>query len=1448
MNVFGFRASGRWLAGVVILALSYYVAARIGLLFAYSSTNASPVWPPSGIAFAAMLAVGARMWPGVALGAFAANFAVFAANGVADGPVTMLVSLAIAGGNTLEALAGLVLLRRVARVPGPLDRPGKVYRFMGVACVMSAVSAAIGTASLIAAGIAPPAAAPTIALTWWAGDVGGIALATPMLMAWRHRPRWPAMRSLLVIVLELAVLGALLVQVFGQRPAVHAVGGALAYALLPCIGWAAHRYDKRGVTLVLMLVSGSAVWGTTHGLGPFAAGTLNGSLLALKIYVVLCSVIGLVLAADREQRAEAARQPGAAPAFMVHWLTLFICLALTVFAWHMIGTNTEQRTRERFDAQVDTLRQRIDERMDTYEQVLRSAQGLYAASKSVERDEWEAFVRRLDLSARFPGMLGLGAARRVSEGERAAFEREMRVQGLPAYRIWPRSSTDNNDAVAVAFMEPATAPNQRVIGFDLHSEATRYAAIVQAAASGEPAITAMVALVQDEEREPHAGFVMFLPVYRNGAATATEAQRLAAIDGFVFSTFRMRDLLDGVQGVATPEMRLEIFDGRSTDGAHLMYASSAGPAQLAAYPNPLVRSGVIDVDNRQWTVRVTSLPPFEAGIDREKSLIVLCGGAMISLLMFGIVRALAGTREEALARASHMGTAFRDSEHRFGLVVDSAREFSIIATDTEGRIQTFNAGAERMLGYTAAEAMDGRTPGFLHLDSEMRERAGELAAMLGRPIAGMEVFTALARQHGAETREWTYVRKDGSTLPVQLTVTMITDAHGAIVGSLGIGRDITEQKRAVQALRAAMEQAELANRAKSDFVANMSHELRTPMNAVLGMTYLLANTALSPEQKKDVEMIRASGQSLLGILNDILDFSKIEAGKMELDPGRFRLDDVLTPLASIMGANAGRHELELSIGVAADVPQLLFGDALRLQQVLVNLTGNAIKFTEHGEVSLRVSRVAASDGRLLLRFCVRDTGIGMNAEQQAALYSPFTQADSSTTRRYGGTGLGLTISRRLVQLMGGTIALDSTPGRGSEFRVDLPFDSVAEPARALSAKGQLLIVEENATALACMRDAATALGWQADSAATAAAACVLLDQAQAAAAPYAALLAGGPFTSSAGAGALAGLRAALQGTPLVLMVGGAARARLMGAAGGAADAYLPKPATATMLAATLGELLDARGADAAGGDAPLSRLHGRLLLVEDNDLNQAVARGILELAGASVEVVDNGQAAVDLLRTRAADFALVLMDVQMPGMDGFEATRILRSELGLRLPVLAMTAGVLPSERAQCIASGMDDFIAKPIDVGSMLATIARHLPVPPAAAPAEACAAPPDDGALAGVFDMASLMELAQGRAEHTAMLETVVHKAVEGGTGQLDLARAALVQQRPADAAAIYHTLRGSIGNLGATRLVAACHALEEALRNGEAAPFALHEAVERELTATLAGARAWLAARGH
>jgi signal transduction histidine kinase/DNA-binding response OmpR family regulator len=511
------------------------------------------------------------------------------------------------------------------------------------------------------------------------------------------------------------------------------------------------------------------------------------------------------------------------------------------------------------------------------------------------------------------------------------------------------------------------------------------------------------------------------------------------------------------------------------------------------------------------------------------------------------------------------------------------------------------------------------------------------------------------------------------------------------------------EERTVQ-LQSAMEQAQAANAAKDAFVANMSHELRTPMNAVLGMAHLLGTTSLSPEQGRYLEMIRASGQSLLGVLNDILDFSKMQAGKVEPHPVRFQLDDVLHSLAAIMSVSAGEKDLELCIGVEPDVPRALVGDALRLQQILINLAGNAIKFTGQGEVSVLVERVARAP--LMLRFCVRDTGIGMNEEQLARLFSPFTQGDLSTTRRFGGTGLGLTISKGLIELLGGTIHVKSAPGEGSEFQFTLPLkaDDAAEPPRPPD-RMHVLVVDDSLTSRTFLGKIIQTWNWTSDSAVSSEEAVKLLRAGKA----YDVVLVDGHMPGMDGLEAMR----ALAPMPVICMVNAYARGKLtQQMASPSAAAFLTKPVTASSLFDAVQTAMAQLQAGVAGAPASpqVAAFRGiRILLVEDNAINQNVAKGILEQDGATVTVADNGQVAIDLLFA-GGGYELVLMDVQMPVMDGFSATRIIREELGLTLPVIAMTAGVMESEREQCIAAGMDDFIAKPIDVEQMFAVMRRHL------------------------------------------------------------------------------------------------------------------------------------------
>ncbi|NRR29398.1 response regulator [Oxalobacteraceae bacterium] len=510
--------------------------------------------------------------------------------------------------------------------------------------------------------------------------------------------------------------------------------------------------------------------------------------------------------------------------------------------------------------------------------------------------------------------------------------------------------------------------------------------------------------------------------------------------------------------------------------------------------------------------------------------------------------------------------------------------------------------------------------------------------------------------------------------------------------------------------------AEAGNKAKSAFVANMSHELRTPMNAVLGMAHLLGNTALSAEQLRYLDMIQASSKSLLGILNDILDFSKIEAGKFDVSATRFDLDEVLHGVATIMSVNAGDKDLELAIGVEPNVPRALVGDALRLQQILVNLTGNAIKFTPQGEVALLVELLVDDNDAVVLCFTVRDTGIGISAEQQERLFTAFTQADSSTTRRFGGTGLGLTISKRLIELLGGNITVRSTPAKGSEFRFTMPLRRDREQAPAAPAPNalRLLLVDDNPTSRNYLGKTIQRWRWQVDSVGSGAEAVARVREAHAAGQAYDLMLIDWQMPDMDGHATRRAISAQLgEATPTIIMVNAYGRKQMLADLGGAADdMVLTKPVTASSLFDAVQQALAlSRHALPAPLPQQRRRIDARLLLVEDNVMNQAVARGILEHAGAVVDVADNGAQAVELLRSRPGDYALILMDVQMPVMDGFTATRLIRGTLGLTLPILAMTAGVMESEREECVASGMNDFIGKPVDVEQMLDTIARHMP-----------------------------------------------------------------------------------------------------------------------------------------
>ena len=670
--------------------------------------------------------------------------------------------------------------------------------------------------------------------------------------------------------------------------------------------------------------------------------------------------------------------------------------------------------------------------------------------------------------------------------------------------------------------------------------------------------------------------------------------------------------------------------------------------------------------------------------------------------------------------------AIADARTLLQSVLDAATEAAIVATDVNGLITVFNSGAERMLQYRADEMIARFNPMILHLKSEVITRSRKLTMHHGRPIDGFETLIHGAERGDCSVRECTYVRKDGSTLTVSLSVTAIRNAEGNLNGYLSVATDVTERRLAREALQAAKEAAERANRAKSEFLATMSHEIRTPMNGVLGFANLLRDTALDDEQRDFVRTIESSGQNLLAIINDILDFSKIEAGAMNMENISFELSHAIEEVVGLMAGKAEEKHLELGLSIASSVPSRIVADPGRLKQVLVNLIGNAIKFTTLGHVYVEVT-AAAKNATHELHVSVRDTGIGISKSVQAALFQKFTQADASTTRRYGGTGLGLAICRQLVVLMGGKIGIDSTPGVGSTFWFTLPI-GVAEAMDLGAARmpidgRRVLIVDDLAINRHVLETQLTGWGAQCTCAAGGRAAVAALERAFAAGVKFDLALIdhGMPDVDGAELGEMLHADPRFGALKLVLLTSGEQLSDARNLLERGFSAYLTKPVVRASLlrdalcralsapAPNAPKVADALTAQAAPPPPAMSTLIP-VLVVEDNAVNQKVAVRLLERLGCRVDVAGNGSEAVQM--SIRQPYRLVFMDCHMPEMDGFEATSKIRSvekELGREpMPIVALTASVLQDDRDRCLSAGMDGIIGKPVQPAELAQLLRR--------------------------------------------------------------------------------------------------------------------------------------------
>ena len=993
------------------------------------------------------------------------------------------------------------------------------------------------------------------------------------------------------------------------------------------------------------------------------------------------------------------------------WIVLVVGLILTASEALHMKSDVELHAEREFNVQCSEIKKNIERRLGEHARILQNGTALFEASDTVTRETWHAFTHHQKFDTQLPGIQGLGFSLLIPREGLTRHVMNMRREGFPEYQLKPVG--DRAVYTSIIYLEPFSGRNLRAFGYDMFSEPVRRAAMERARDTDAAALSGKVVLVQETGTDVQAGALMYVPVYHKGLPIETVAQRRAAILGWVYSPYRMNDLMQGILGGRNLEqekqLHLRIFDSGQPSPQRLLYECHPAVDDKLLTAVRFTQQIPVDFNGHCWTLRFTQTGDGLTSVDYLRVWLTLGGGMAISLLLFALIRALMNTRAAALRMAEKLTVELKESEQFVTDVLNSLSS-NIAVIDSRGIIVAVNepwrnfAVAHRgsaavrsdlgtpyldaCRGIVAGEDDEGveaaqngirsvlrgeqekftleypchspveqrwftmcvvRFHGLRHgvvishtditerrlieiklIESELHLRtiienepecikimdkeglllqmnpaglamieADSLEQVAGRPVLEFiapEYRTAYAELHqrvlAGETRQLQYEvlgLKGGRRW---------LDTHAAPMPDLGtmvhlaVTRDISVQKKTELELlntnlllKEATIQAEAANRAKSAFLANMSHEIRTPMDAIIGLGRLALLTNLTEKQRDYLNKIESSSGTLLHLIDDLLDLSKVEAGKLTLETITFSLAACLTTVRSVIQVKAVEQGLDFPITVTPEVPTLLIGDPFRLEQILINLLGNAVKFTDQGEVSLEVTAVSAgADETVLVTCTVRDTGIGMTADQRANLFQPFTQADCSTTRRYGGTGLGLSISRQLVELMGGQIGVESEPGRGSVFRFTVPLVRGRLPAESAPP---------------------------------------LLDPA--------------------------------------------------------------------LITATL------RGR--------------RVLVAEDNTINQQVARELLQKVGMVVTIAGDGRAAAAAATEFGVHFDVVLMDLQMPVMDGYEATRLIREQWPSdRLPIIAMTAYASQEELDRCLKSGMNDHLTKPVLPERLYACLAQWV------------------------------------------------------------------------------------------------------------------------------------------
>jgi PAS domain S-box-containing protein len=687
-------------------------------------------------------------------------------------------------------------------------------------------------------------------------------------------------------------------------------------------------------------------------------------------------------------------------------VVLVLLLLATAIAWAVLDHFVVERARDRFNFESEDISDAIRQRLINQAQALAGSAGLFAASKSVERDEWRDYVRSLNLERNYPGLLGFGYSQVILPHDLDQHIRAVRREGFPDYTVRPPGA--RAFYTAIVYMEPFSGRNLRAFGFDMYSEPVRRAAMERGRDSGEVTISGKVTLVQETQKDVQYGFLMYLPIYRNGAAVQTLEQRRRALQGFVYSPFRVNDFIAGAVQSFKRNIEFEIYDGNQPVAGDLMYASNGRPvADAALETGKFSRSVNLDFGGRGWLIRFTSAPGYMSLVERSKSLIVALGGVLIDVLVFLVLSAYAGQRRRAEALALRMTDAVRASTAREHAIVNNVAD-GILTLALDGTIDSCNAPASRMFGVRG-----GRLTGQSIFKYLCDPHHAQLKATLANPAALQSASHGLALVVEGK-------RRDGEVFSMELALSQAELDDQRFI--IAIVRDITERRK--------------VERMKDEFISTVSHELRTPLTAICGSLNLLAagHAGALPAPAGDlVTVALRNGKRLLSLINDILDFEALNSKQMTIDLQPRPLAALLRQALQAMHDHAAEFKVRLRLVNCLDDATVLVDEG-RFQQVLANLLSNAVKYSPSGaEVDVQAERFGEG-----WRISVQDRGTGIPEHLRDRIFEKFFQADSSDTRQHGGTGLGLHISKILIERMGGTIGYDSTPGVGTRFWLDMP--------------------------------------------------------------------------------------------------------------------------------------------------------------------------------------------------------------------------------------------------------------------------------------------------------------------------------------------------------------------------------------------------------------------------